>query len=155
MKVRFKRLCDDAVIPSKAHPSDAGFDLTAVSKSVDGDGNIVYGFGIALEIPEGYVGLIFPRSSIARQDLLLSNSVGVIDAHYRGEITAKFKRCLKIHDYGFGNRAESRASRYKEYEIGDRIAQLVIVPIPDIELVESGELSATDRGTGGYGSTGK
>lgn len=155
MKVRFKRLCDGAVIPSKAHPSDAGFDLTAVSKSVDGDGNIVYGFGIALEIPEGYVGLIFPRSSIARQDLLLSNSVGVIDAHYRGEITVKFKRCLKIHDYGFGNRAESRASRYKGYEIGDRIAQLVIVPIPDIELVESGELSATDRGTGGYGSTGK
>lgn len=155
MIVKVKRLSGDAVVPTKAHPTDAGFDLTAVSKRVDDDGNIVYGFGLAFEIPEGHVGLIFPRSSVARQDLLLSNSVGVIDSHYRGEVTAKFKRCVKIRDYGFEIHAEARLNRYREYGVGERIAQLVVIPIPEVTLEESEVLSDTDRGTGGYGSSGK
>ena len=155
MTVKYKKLSKDAVAPTKAHPTDAGFDLTAVTKSVDGDGNIVYGFGLAFEIPEGHVGLIFPRSSIAKRDLLLSNSVGVIDCHYRGAVTAKFKRCVKILDYGFESHAEARLNRYREYEIGERVAQLVVIPIPEVTLEESDALSDTDRGEGGYGSSGK
>ena len=87
MKVKIKKLCDSAVIPQYAHPTDADMDLVAVSKSFDDNGNTVYGTGISVEIPEGYVGLIFPRSSISKKDLLLTNSVGVIDSGYRGELS--------------------------------------------------------------------
>ena len=81
MKVRFKKLEDGAVAPSRAHDTDAGFDLTAVSVSEDRKRNIVtYGTGIAVEIPDGYVGLIFPRSSAYKHQLELANCVGVIDS---------------------------------------------------------------------------
>lgn len=144
MKIRFKRLNSMAIMPTKAHPTDAGLDITATSKCVDRDRNIVYGTGISVEIPEGHVGLLLPRSSICKKSLLLSNSVGVIDSHYRGEIMAKFKRTVDA------------SSPYRsEYEVGDRIAQLLIIPYPEIELVEVDELTETDRGAGGYGSTGK
>lgn len=140
MEIKIKKLRDNAVIPAKAHPTDAGFDLTATSKETDAYGNIVYGTGIAVEIPENHVGLLFPRSSNAKKDLLLTNSVGVIDSGYRGEITFKFK------NIGFvGNR----------YNIGDRIGQLIIVPYPEVTFVETDELSETQRGNGGYGSTGE
>ena len=75
MKIRFKKLNENAVMPTKAHASDAGFDLTATSRMYDNNNCYVYGCGLAVEIPEGYVGLVFPRSSIANKDLLLSNSV--------------------------------------------------------------------------------
>jgi dUTPase len=90
MKVNIKKLHPDAVIPSYAHATDCGMDLTAVSKTFDEYGNVVYGFGLAFEIPEGYAGFIFPRSSNHKSELLLTNSVGVIDAGFRGEVTAKF-----------------------------------------------------------------
>lgn len=90
MKVRFKKLNDKAVIPTKAHATDAGFDLTATSKKCDDFGNVVYGTGIAAEIPKGYVGFVFPRSSIYKQDIILSNCVGVIDSGYRGNITGTY-----------------------------------------------------------------
>ena len=96
MKVRIKKLHKDAVIPSYAKSGDAGLDLTAVDYYYDLDGNIVYHIGLAIEIPEGYVGLIFPRSSISKHDISLSNAVGVIDSGYRGEITAKFKPTLNF-----------------------------------------------------------
>lgn len=140
MKVRFKKLTPAAAAPYKAHPTDAGFDLTATSKCIDRECNTVYGTGIAVEIPEGHVGLLFPRSSINKKNLLLSNSVGVIDSHYRGEITAKFKRT---------------APYTAEYNVGERIAQLIIIPYPEVEFEEAGALTDTDRGTVGYGSTGK
>lgn len=140
MEIKIKKLRDDAVIPFKAHPTDAGFDLTATSKNIDEYGNSVYGTGISVEIPENHVGLLFPRSSNARKDLLLTNSVGVIDSGYRGEITFKFK------NIGFvGNR----------YNIGDRIGQLIIIPYPEVTFIETDELSETQRGNGGYGSTGQ
>ena len=91
MQVNIKRLNENAVIPTYAKHGDAGMDLTATSKSYDDHGNVVYGTGLAFEIPMGYVGYVFPRSSNAKKDLILSNSVGVIDSGYRGEVIFKFK----------------------------------------------------------------
>lgn len=155
MEVKVKKLHPDAVIPSYAKPGDAGMDLVAVSRYIDEHGNLVYGTGLAFEIPEGYVGLVFPRSSISKVDLQLTNSVGVIDSGYRGEVTAKF-RPSNIHfenKYGIGvTFTPNDVSMYSE---GDRIAQMIIIPYPQIEFEEVEELSETERGAGGYGSTGR
>lgn len=152
MKVRIKKLREDAVIPTYAHDTDAGMDLTATSKSYDADGNVVYGTGLAMEIPDGYVGLIFPRSSIARKHTTLTNAVGVIDSGYRGEIMAKFKPTLHYHS---GFIATGINPNNDEYKVGDRIAQIIILPYPKVEFKLSDNLDDSDRGTGGYGSTNK
>ena len=141
MKIKVKKINPFAIAPTKAHATDAGFDLYATSKTYDNDNNVVYGCGLAFEIPEGYMGLVFPRSSNAKKSLLLSNSVGVIDAGYRGEVTAKFKRLYPISQ--------------GEYAIGERFAQLIVMPIPAVEFEEAEELSESERGVGGYGSSGK
>ena len=137
MKVRIKRLHPDAVIPKYAKAGDAGMDLTAVE--MGREWNIVtYKTGLAIEIPEGHVGLLFPRSSVYKTSMVLSNCVGVIDSGYRGEIMLKFRS------------TESN----KAYEVGDRVGQLIILPYPQVEFEEVENLSSTDRGSGGYGSTG-
>ena len=151
MEIKIKKLRKDAVMPRKAHATDAGFDLTAVSRVFDCEGNVTYGTGLAFDIPEGYVGLVFPRSSNAKKDLILSNSVGVIDSGYRGEISLKFKPSSVIEKPDLAYIPESIA----KYEIGDRIGQIIIMPYPEIEFVEVDELGESERGTGGYGSTGK
>jgi dUTP pyrophosphatase len=138
MKVRIKKLNENAVIPTYAKEGDAGMDLVITSIITRNEGDVTYGFGIALEIPKGFVGLVFPRSSIRKYDLSLTNSVGVIDSGYRGEIQATFKR-----------------SGVYAYAVGDRGAQLIIIPHPHIDFVEVNELTNTDRGAGGFGSTGK
>ena len=141
MKVKIKKIHKDAIIPKYAKQGDAALDLIAVTKEIidKGDfGFIHYGIGLAFEIPEGYVGLIFPRSSISNTGAILSNSVGVIDSGYRGEISARFKQI----------------SGTIEYNIGDKIAQIIIIPYPSIELEEVEELSSSERGNGSYGSTG-
>jgi dUTP pyrophosphatase len=141
MIVKFKKLDPKAVAPAYSKVGDAAMDLTAISLSkVDKDefGYLEYGTGLAFEIPEGYVGLIFPRSSISNSGLILTNSVGVIDSGYRGEVKFRFKH---IPD----------TSHYKP---GDRVGQLMIIPYPQIELQESEELSESDRSEGGFGSTG-
>ena len=153
MKVKFKRLNEKAVMPTKAHPTDAGFDLTATSRTVDEFGNIVYGTGLALEIPEGYVGLLFPRSSICKKNLALSNAVGVCDCHFRGEVMFKFKPTPKMWTE-HGEAVSGLPLEPTAYAEGERIGQLVIMPIPEIEFEEADELTETDRGAGGYGSTG-
>ena len=89
MKIKIKKLHNDAVIPQYAKPGDAGMDLTAVDVSAD-LGYLTYKTGIAIQIPEGHVGLLFPRSSIYKTGQTLSNCVGVIDSGYRGEIMMKF-----------------------------------------------------------------
>ena len=150
IQVKIKKLCEQAVIPAYAHDSDAGLDLVATSKEYDKFGNIVYGFGLAVEIPDGYVGLIFPRSSIYKQSIHLTNCVGVIDSGYRGEISAKFKPSLVLE-----TRVNCTKLTPDAYEVGDRIAQMIILPYPRIEFVETAELSDSDRGEKGYGSTGK
>ena len=142
MQVRVKKLHDDAVIPAYGKPGDAGLDLTATSIAKDSFGNVVYGTGLAIEIPIGYVGLIFPRSSNSKTDLYLTNHVGVVDSGYRGEIMFKF-------------RANPSLINAVIYQVGDRVGQLIIIPYPQIELTESTELSDSERGDGGFGSTGK
>lgn len=145
MKVKFKKLHEDAVLPYYSKDGDAGLNMTTVTyptwRNGDNDNSsyLEYKFGLSVEIPKGYVGLIFPRSSICNYDLLLSNSVGVIDSGYRGEIKARFKYssvCSKL-----------------SYNNGDKIAQMIIIPIPKIEPQFADELSETERGEGGFGST--
>lgn len=142
MEVKVKKLDPNSVIPTYAKEGDAGLDLTSISMEVDEHGNYIYHTGLAFEIPEGYVGLIFPRSSIYKQDIFLTNSVGVIDSGYRGEVCVKFKN--------IGNK-----DNHSRYTVGERVAQMIIIPYPKIEFKEVDELSETDRGQGGFGSTGK
>ena len=139
LNVKVKKLHESAVIPSYARLGDAGLDLTSTSLTTT-DTNYVYGTGLAFEIPEGYVGLLFPRSSIYKTDLIMTNSVGVIDSGYRGEVKIIFSRL---------------GEQPGVYQIGERIAQLLILPYPAISLVPVGELSKTARGATGFGSSGR
>jgi dUTP pyrophosphatase len=140
MKVNIKKLHPNAVIPTYAKSGDAGMDLVATEIISNTTFDVTYGTGIALEIPEGFVGLIFPRSSIRKYELALSNSVGVIDSGYRGELQATFKRTNTLFP--------------EAYKVGDRIAQIMIIPYPSIDFQEVEYLSNTQRGEGGFGSTG-
>jgi dUTP pyrophosphatase len=143
MNVKIKKLHPSAIIPTYAKTGDAGMDLYATNQSDDDkDRYIEYGTDISMEIPEGFVGLIYPRSSLSNYNLILSNHVGVIDSSYRGEIKFRFKK------------TDPSCGPSKFYEVGDRIGQIMIVPYPKITFVESEELSETERGVGGYGSSG-
>lgn len=146
MEVKIKKLHENAVIPTYAKNGDAGMDLTAVNKYPDHFGNIVYDTGLAFEIPEGFVGLLFPRSSNIKKDLILGNSVGVIDSGYRGEVVFKFKKQKKYN--------WSTEDSGDFYNIGDRIGQIIIMPYPKIEFIEVNELKDSERGDGGFGSSG-
>ena len=140
MKVNFLKMHLDAVLPKYSRTGDAGMDLVATSYEYDNSKDChVYGTGIGVEIPVGYVGLLFPRSSITKYDLRLANSVGVIDSNYRGEIICKFK---EHHYFEF------------KFDVGDKIAQLLIVPYPTIEPEWKDALSKTNRGEQGFGSSG-
>lgn len=145
MVVKFKKISPDAISPSYSKEGDAGMDLTITSIISESEFDITYGFGIAVEIPKGFVGLIFPRSSIRKYDLSLTNCVGVIDSGYRGEIQATFKKVFGKNDVRLDE---------LDYKVGDRIAQIMIIPYPSVNFVEVDELSQTDRGEGGFGSTG-
>ena len=152
MNVKYKKLVPEAKAPYRKYDDDAGYDLFAVSK-IETDKYVEYGTGIAIEIPKYYVGLVFPRSSVTEKDLILKNCVGVIDTEYRGEIRCRFYGTNTIrYTAGKEKLIDYGASAY---EIGDRVAQLIIIPIPPVELVESDELSETERGTGSFGHTGK
>jgi len=140
LKVKIKKLSKDAIIPKYAKDGDAGLDLTCISeKWNDNNSMVTYDTGLAVEIPKGYVGLLFPRSSIAKTSLVLSNSVGVIDSGYRGPIMLKY--------------------RYPEegmvYDIGERVGQLLILPYPEVVFEEVEELEDSQRGEGGFGSSGQ
>lgn len=148
MKVKIKKLVPEAVIPKYAKAGDAGQDLVAVSKTRDEYGNIVYGTGLAFEIPDGFFMMLVPRSSNCKTDLTLTNHCGICDSGYRGEVFFKYAenyRKFPRPDKNYNN----------DYEIGDRIGQLIILPYPQIEFEETDELSETERGSGGYGSTGR
>jgi dUTP pyrophosphatase len=141
MKVKIKKTHEAGVIPAYAKPGDAGMDLVAVSASWDDRSGIVtYDTGLSIEIPEGYVGLLFPRSSVSKTPLQLTNCVGVIDSGYRGSMMFKY-RYLNEEDDSY-------------YRVGDRVGQIIIMPYPQIEFEEVEELSDTERGEGGFGSTG-
>ena len=139
LDVKIRKLNPNAVIPSYSKDGDAGMDLVATEIISETTDQITYGTGISMEIPKGYVGLVFPRSSIRKYELELTNSVGVIDSGYRGEIQATFN---KVHN------------KLNSYNVGDRIAQIMIIPYPRISFIEVEELSTSERGSGGFGSTG-
>lgn len=145
MKLNIKKLVKEAVMPSYATPDSNGLDFVCTAVVMTRD-FIECRTGIAMEIPTGYVGLLFPRSSISNRNLALCNSVGVIDSDYRGEITFRF-RVLEE-----GSAAHNKMGRI--YQQGDKIGQLLLMETPKVEVVEVKELSVTERGTGGYGSTG-
>ena len=138
MKVKIKKLVENAVIPAYAKYGDAAMDLTAVSREIIDSEHIKYNFGISIEIPFGYLGLIFPRSSCFKKKQVFSNSVGVIDSGYRGEISAVM---IETSEYSYQSR--------------DRVAKILILPYPQIEFELTDDLSESERGKGGYGSTGK
>lgn len=143
MDVNIKLLDYRAELPTKGTEGSAGFDIKVTSISYDDKRAVwVYGTGIAMEIPKGYVGLCFPRSSIYRTPATLRNCVGVIDSDYRGEIMAMFKNFDK-------------SNQTAPYQIGDKAIQMIIMPYPDITFKVVEELSDTERGKGGHGSTGK
>jgi dUTP pyrophosphatase len=136
MEIKIKKLHEDAKIPKYAREGDAAMDVYAISKN-ETEKFIEYGTGLAFEVPEGYVMLIFPRSSVTKKDLMLKNSVGVLDSGYRGELIFRFNK--------FGNEI---------YEVGERVAQIMILPHPKVDFQEVEELSESERGEGGFGSTG-
>ena len=143
MTLKIKRLTEDAIMPIRAHKGDAGIDLTCTSITQElnecGQLILVYHTGLAVEIPEGYVGLLFQRSSVSKKSISMTNAVGVIDAGYRGEIMGKFRSTTDVVP--------------AIYKPGERFAQLVIVPYLDIQIEEATELTETERGEGGYGSS--
>lgn len=169
MEVKIKKVHPNAVIPTYATEDSAGMDLTVTSWEFDEYGNKVYHTGLAFEIPKGYAGFIFPRSSNAKKNLWLTNSVGIIDADYRGEVTLKYKTTLRVlRDFKiwlkvwFKKKITEKDTvnitnvwDNEDYQVGDKCGQIVIMPFPQIEFKEVDELSETVRGTGGYGSTGK
>lgn len=148
MKVKFSKLHPEAVTPTSAKKGDAGFDLTAISYNWVQNADVPYynyEFGLAVEIPDGYVGLLFPRSSVSNKDVMLTNCVGVVDSGYRGPLSARFKT------------THFKGELPKIYKAGERVVQLVIVPYlkAEFEEVSYDELSKTERGDGGFGSSGK
>lgn len=163
MQVKFKKLNKKAVMPTKAHPTDAGFDMVAVTKTVT-DKYIEFDTGIATAIPEGHCGLIFANSRVSKYDLDLANAVGVIDSHFRSSIRFRYKYTTqpskgiltdKTKYFGLVKNVEFVELPFhpKEFNVGDVVGQLIIIPIPEIEFVEVEELDETDRGEGGFGST--
>ena len=143
MELRFKLLGEGARLPRRANPDDAGLDLHAAEPATiePGGGRASVGTGLAVEIPPGHAGLVLPRSGLAaRHGIALANAPGLIDPGYRGEI-----RVLLLNS--------DRTERF-EVRPGDRIAQLLLVPLIEAEPVESSELSETGRGEGGFGSSG-
>ena len=131
-------------MPVRGSRYAAGYDLTATSVEYDAINEVlVYHTGLAVEIPQGYAGFLYPRSSICKQTLIKTNSVGVIDSDYRGEILMKF-----------AERYSSGVIEHRQYKPGDRIGQLIIEPVMEVFWVEADELTPTERGAGGYGSTG-
>jgi dUTP diphosphatase len=142
VQVRFRRLRPEAELPAAQHPGDAGLDLRAAAEAVVAPGErAMIPTGVAVAIPEGHAGLVLPRSGLAsRRGLTLANAPGLIDAGYRGEVI-----CAVVN---------LDPAEKVEVHVGDRIAQLVIVAVPDVQGVWVDELPSSARGEDGFGSTG-
>ena len=137
--VKIRKVHPDAVIPFRAHTTDAGMDVTAISMEMTED-YVEYDTGLQFQLPEGYAMLIFPRSSNSKKDLLLCNSVGILDAGYTGNLKLRFK--LTTEGY-----------TEKIYNPGDKVGQIMIIPYPEINFIEAEVFNETERGDGGFGST--
>jgi dUTP pyrophosphatase len=149
MQVKIKKLNSDAIVPKYATAGAACFDIhTNESGVVTTSDPVVFSTGLSFEVPEGYVMLVFSRSGHGfKNNTRLSNCVGVIDSDYRGELKVKLNMDLYM-------KGRSIHMDSLKVEKGDRIAQAMLVPYPKVELIETQELSDTERGTGGLGSTG-
>lgn len=145
IKVKIKKINKEieTKIPAYSKEGDAGLDFVATSKEKGPNGIATYGTNLAVEIPLGFVGLLFPRSSIYKYELSLTNSVGVIDSGYRGEIMFKFRNT----DWTEENNST--------YDVGDKIGQMIIIPYPQVEFEEVSELSSSQRSDQGFGSSGR
>lgn len=145
MEIKIKKLHENAVIPSYAKQGDACCDVTAIDYEYDFKNDLhVYHTGLAFEIPERYCLKIYPRSSNTKTICYLPNSVGILDSGYRGELLVKYKS-TKDNDKHIP----------APYKVGDRIAQIQVMPYPIMEFIVVDELSETERGAGGFGHTGK
>jgi dUTP pyrophosphatase len=142
MQLTFRRFTNSVSVPSRKHPGDAGYDLQAATDVVLKAGErALVPTGVAVAIPQGYAGLVVPRSGWAIQHgLSVVNAPGIVDAGYRGELQA----ILINH-----------GSEPVSIKIGDRIAQLVVVAVPELEWIEVAELEGSQRGDAGFGSTGR
>ena len=142
MRVEFQKLDPAAALPRRARDGDAGFDLAAnADAKVEPGGRAMIPTGLAVAIPVGHAGLVLPRSGLAsRQGLTLANAPGLIDSGYRGEVTIAVVNLDPVETV--------------EIRRGDRIAQLLVVPFAQVEPTEVHELPGSDRGDGGFGSTG-
>ena len=147
MKIQFKKLSEKAVAPKKFNSKDAGFDLTATNRAIRPH-YVEYDTHLAVNIPEGHVGLLFPRSSVTDKPLTLGNSVGVIDAGFQGSIKMRFRKSASATLHG--------TDESELYQVGERIGQLVILELPKVIMEEVEEFtSSSTRGSGAFGSTGK
>ncbi len=157
-EIKIKLTHPDAKIPTKSHDTDSGFDVYAVEEGVwaNNRSHIIYDLGFSVEIPEGYDLKLYPRSSIYKTDLVVNNGVGIIDQSYRGPMKVIFRvvgigRLEAIND----PTSDIKVNVFHNiYHKGDRIAQLVIEKRNDAKFVEVHELTTSDRGIGGFGSTG-
>lgn len=146
MNLKVKKLTNEAVLPSYATDGSNGLDLTATAV-IYHENVLEVRTGICVEIPQGYVGLLFPRSSISKKSFVLANSVGVIDSDYRGELILNFRVVPET----------SSASIFKmatAYKVGERVGQLVLMECPKIVVEEVTDLADTARGDKGFGSSG-
>jgi len=136
MKIKIKKNNPNAMY-RVATAGSAGIDIAATGFTI-GISSITYHLGLSVEIPDGFFGMMVPRSSIVKRGLRMSNSVGIIDSDYRGEVKAVFD-VIDFSDI---------------YQTGEYVCQLIILPVIKFDLIEADELNETDRGTGGFGSTG-
>lgn len=143
LKIRFKKKDEQSKLPVKGSLNAACYDVYAHSIKVERPDKIIVGLGFSTEIPPGFKGILVPRSSIAKTNWFLANSIGIIDADYRGEWMMVLKTVGSvIYDaLPFG--------------VGERCAQIYFEKVNDVEIEETIELSDTERGSGGFGSTGK
>ena len=137
-----QRLTSEAVLPTRAYAGDAGLDLAAAERHVlEAGERAVVSTGLAVAIPEGHAGLVVPRSGLAaRHGITIVNAPGLVDAGYRGDVKVVLLNTDRRETF--------------VVEPGMRIAQLVVIPVPELEPVEVGELAATERGGRGHGSSG-
>lgn len=157
LEVKFKKLRPEAVLPSKANESDAAYDLTAVAVEIM-PRYISYKLGFSTEIPVGWCAKIYPRSSISNYDLVQANSVGIVDAGYRGEWEVRHKIGVPIVGVLPELLSESQVKESSEesllYKAGDRVAQVVFEKTVDAKWIEQHDLQESERGEGGFGSSG-
>lgn len=157
--VKIKKLSEDAQIPTYVTVGSAGLDIVATRREFDPETECqIYHTDLAIEIPKGYVGLLFPKSNISNRTITLANCVGVIDSDYRGEIMAKFKanfnhnlENIKRGDWLLRFLFRHVYSYKRSYEEKESIVQLIIIPYPKINLLEVEELTPTLRADKGFG----